>query len=776
MTWHDDKAKALTGCKVDEILSEGLIPTYNQNVRDDPKRYARLFKRYVLTLDTKKFDVYGNKLQVMKGDIILSVGGSHDESSMRTALRAKGEDIHIRVLRIAPQKTLRVPVRRLPEHLIRGHVKMMVFDFDNTLSVFHVFKGLIGWGDEPDRPSGPSHPSKRRWGPKTPALNPTRVMQVLQVAEETSPGSSTELGQMRLISRFDAGAGRQKGDFAKIAFGGVVRVIELTKFLKGLKERGVKLYIITKGYIGVVKTCLHHLELLDFFDDMYGKVATSSHYDPSEYDVTLGIRRGMSYRAHRALASREEAELLGEQYQADWNPDHLPGHEQVGGKVDLINYLRKLHRFEREQVVFVDDDPQEIMYAGGTPTPEPERFTPSEFQCLTLQVLNREGMQKFHMEELDRWSTFPSGFPQQAKTTDFEESLETKLFAYGFTDRALKQAYREGFRTEEDVVNVFGPTKDRWNSGLAFDEEASLHEIVKMLAADDKELHPRATELEVRQAFKGDGKDSFFTVVEHIKAQRAMDTEEEVKEKKKKDDEEYATWAAKAVPKKCEQQGQSGFSLVIERTLEHMGYELARMKEAFKALGKEKKKTTVANAIHWFERTKDSVSGWSYADEALILTVVKYGGFKEHDVKQALIRLQELNKEKTYESVVDILENEYRKIRKGTVYIDKKRQPKTPEEKAIARLQAALKKKTKGLTTEKLIADRRELMEAKIECEQCSLTGCEEFVERFAEKLSEYMMAEHPEDVKGIKKQKELAKKQREKDANQPPVGAKKTM
>jgi len=124
-------------------------------------------------------------------------------------------------------------------------VRLIIFDFDQTLSVIHVFKTLAGWNA--DNGGGQLH---------VPA-----------------PFAASELGQITRVIELDCSEEfRSHGGFATMAFGGDRRVQAVRKLLAELKERGVAVIICTKGLIGTVRKLLSDLSILDFFDDIFGLI------------------------------------------------------------------------------------------------------------------------------------------------------------------------------------------------------------------------------------------------------------------------------------------------------------------------------------------------------------------------------------------------------------------------------------------------------------------------------------------------------------------------
>ncbi|CAE8582021.1 unnamed protein product, partial [Polarella glacialis] len=216
---------------------------------------------------------------------------------------------------------------------VAGGVRLVVFDFDQTLSVIHVFKSLAGWSED---------------GP-------------VQIPK---PHASTERGQVRRIRELDqTGAFQER--FATVAFGGPARVEQVRNCLLGLREKGAELVICTKGLIGAVRRCLSDLELLSLFSEVYGNIGGEI-YGATPYDRQVAM-------------SRDAAgdELLGQVNQANW-----------GTKPELIVRLMRERRLRRDQVVLVEDDPEEIRKAGPV--------------CRTLFVREAAGITQAAMDALQR--------------------------------------------------------------------------------------------------------------------------------------------------------------------------------------------------------------------------------------------------------------------------------------------------------------------------------------------------------------------------------------
>mmetsp|Transcript_46739 Transcript_46739/g.133308 ORF Transcript_46739/g.133308 Transcript_46739/m.133308 type:complete len:243 (-) Transcript_46739:93-821(-) len=218
-------------------------------------------------------------------------------------------------------------------------VRLFVFDFDQTLSVHHVFKTLAGWGDGDDERSS----DQRSF--RVPA-----------------PFATSEEGQVLRIEELNKSTFQKVGGFALAAFGGETRVNEVRALLDGLSAHGAELFVCTKGLIGAVKKCLHDLKLLQYFKEVYGNAGAS--YGLSAYD-----------RAAEAALSAASRALLGRPEQANW-----------GTKDKLIVDLMRSSGLRQDQCVLVEDDPEEIRRAQPV--------------CRTLLVKDAAGMTQAQMAQL----------------------------------------------------------------------------------------------------------------------------------------------------------------------------------------------------------------------------------------------------------------------------------------------------------------------------------------------------------------------------------------
>lgn len=221
------------------------------------------------------------------------------------------------------------PQLTMPWLTSRG-VRLLILDFDQTLSVVHVFKLLAGWDDGD------------------------------QVGTVPGPHATTELGQMRRIRELDLSP-EFEGGFASFAFGSEGRTVQLRKCLHMFREAGVELIVCSKGLVGAIKQCLKDVQMLELFSEIYGNIGCNA-YGGTAYDRSTA----------RLEPSREEDQLLGSAAAGSWST-----------KDKLIMRLMRKRRLKRDQVVLVEDDYDEIRRARSVC----QTFWVKEAEGLTLQNL-----------------------------------------------------------------------------------------------------------------------------------------------------------------------------------------------------------------------------------------------------------------------------------------------------------------------------------------------------------------------------------------------------
>jgi len=293
-------------------------------------------------------------------------------------------------------------------HHHAGHVCLIIFDFDQTLSSVHVFKSLAGWKDDRPKssaasvPSAPSitarderlaqshrsslSPSSALSPPNTHRRNdrsPLRISDLplrseIPICPPTprlllkkrkpfhvpTPYASTELGQIRRIEELDRNEFSRES-FVVAAFGGEARVQEVREHLQLLHARGTQLVICSKGLIGPVRRCLTQLNMLHFFSHIYGNIG--SNYGETPYDKETLQRE----------PTPKEREFLGSPEMAGWR-----------AKERVIARLMNKMGLVSEQVILCEDDPAEIRRASS--------------HCRTLHVKEASGLTSEHWHLLLR--------------------------------------------------------------------------------------------------------------------------------------------------------------------------------------------------------------------------------------------------------------------------------------------------------------------------------------------------------------------------------------
>jgi len=220
----------------------------------------------------------------------------------------------------------------------KNAVRLVVFDFDLTLTTKHVFNTLAG---------------------RDKSVND------LYANFMSEPYAVTELGQLRrVLDMPDRGEYESVGGFAKEVFGGAKRLEEIRSLMQDLTSRGVKLVICTRGMPAVVRKLLHDTGLSVYFSRVYG---------------SEGQAYGAGTKYDRLCAQEppdeEISALLGSH--PGWKPAE---------KSNLCSQLMREWGLGFQHVVLVEDDPDEIYDAYSV--------------CRTLRVKARAGMQAKHFQAL----------------------------------------------------------------------------------------------------------------------------------------------------------------------------------------------------------------------------------------------------------------------------------------------------------------------------------------------------------------------------------------
>mmetsp|Transcript_22220 Transcript_22220/g.39121 ORF Transcript_22220/g.39121 Transcript_22220/m.39121 type:complete len:275 (-) Transcript_22220:20-844(-) len=237
-------------------------------------------------------------------------------------------------------------------------VKLVIFDFDQTLSTVHVFKMLAGW--EPRQ----------------------RDIQV------SKPYSCTQIGQMTRLSTFNTDD-NPKGlrEFATKIFGGPDRLAELDKLLKGLAQHGVETRVCTRGFVGTVKMLLHAVGLLQYFPRVHGVVEgkyTQTEFDklvnksPKQESLTSSVVKRFACMCAPVADKPKPAgatvpRLSPEMYALRG----LTADGQWGSsKTGLMNDLISEKSISPKEALIVDDDEREL----------------ADARCEVLHVSERQGL------------------------------------------------------------------------------------------------------------------------------------------------------------------------------------------------------------------------------------------------------------------------------------------------------------------------------------------------------------------------------------------------
>lgn len=220
-------------------------------------------------------------------------------------------------------------------HVLVMPIKLAVFDFDRTLSAYHVFGALAGTSRH------------------TAELEDTRATGCGLIVQP--PHARTEHGQLVRLAELDASPEFQAtGGFAVTAFGGQDRVVSLQTFFAELGAAGVECLICTRGLVGPVRRCLEKVGLLHFFTRIYGKICT--YYGGTEYDAQTS-----------AASMGSDVRFLGSSEDADWESKPL-----------LIARCLQERALQGHEAVFIDDDLSEVQAAMGV--------------CNTIHVQGNQGM------------------------------------------------------------------------------------------------------------------------------------------------------------------------------------------------------------------------------------------------------------------------------------------------------------------------------------------------------------------------------------------------
>jgi len=133
-------------------------------------------------------------------------------------------------------------------------VSLVIFDFDRTLSVEHVFGALSGRFERLVPP----------------------------------PYAKTERGQLVRLFELDAREPfYSMGGFAQSFFGGPERVEQLRALLMQLTSAGIECVVLSKGLVGPMRRCLEHVGILSFFSKTVGTIRDINGKTPYDEESQL---------------------------------------------------------------------------------------------------------------------------------------------------------------------------------------------------------------------------------------------------------------------------------------------------------------------------------------------------------------------------------------------------------------------------------------------------------------------------------------------------------
>lgn len=191
----------------------------------------------------------------------------------------------------------------------RLQARAVFFDFDRTLTVVHVFKSLAGWADKQ-----------------------VCCCPILSNLVNDESFALTERGQLRRLCQLGPA-------WIEQAFGGTTRIAVLRQLLAGISAGGFcRIVLVTRGYVGVARKCLHEAGLLEFFERVYGNIGEA-------------YGEGTAFDAASAAVKpdTEQAQLLGGDQDSEWH-----------AKWQIIFRYMEQDGLTGDQVILVDDDPDEI--------------------------------------------------------------------------------------------------------------------------------------------------------------------------------------------------------------------------------------------------------------------------------------------------------------------------------------------------------------------------------------------------------------------------------
>lgn len=165
--------------------------------------------------------------------------GGFSDLGVRLEAALKGEEVPPTTIAATTvtTTTTNMPYEGVAHPIKRSHA---FFDFDQTITAAHVWKSLAGYGGYGGRMPGSYARSERG--------------QMYR---------ADELDRSCYVPDMNGGLMA----YTQAAMGGADRIAMLNRMFSDMEASGVKLYVVTAGYVGVVASALRKVGLLHFFHD-----------------------------------------------------------------------------------------------------------------------------------------------------------------------------------------------------------------------------------------------------------------------------------------------------------------------------------------------------------------------------------------------------------------------------------------------------------------------------------------------------------------------------
>jgi len=219
-------------------------------------------------------------------------------------------------------------------------VKLVVFDFDCTLTSFHVFASLAGV-----------------------------VQSTAPRLAVPPPYARSEEGQLERLRELDNDTDWGSGAFASKAFGGHQRLTQLRDLLEVSRQSKVECVILSRGMTKPIRKILEQVDLLSFFSHIHGSEGCSMGRTP--YDEKVADEEALSRQLEEPTQNEQSFQM-----------------NVMKSKAQKLAAIMKERDLESGQVVFIDDEFQEIERASST--------------CGVIHVSSGKGMHEEDMQLLLR--------------------------------------------------------------------------------------------------------------------------------------------------------------------------------------------------------------------------------------------------------------------------------------------------------------------------------------------------------------------------------------